>query len=152
MPTLWKGRISFKTQYKNNRKTKEIHLCKAEKTSNIFKTVSLCGYPQKKISSGTDNLSVSILAKQVTHISLRSQTKGLTWGPCPRQSSMCVSGADNPHQHRASSLLVFTWATAEPNISNNPSQEYPTPKLNWLPQALKTSSTSYWMSRRSAVP
>lgn len=152
MSTFWKGRISFQTQYKNNRKAKEIHFCKAEKTSNIFKTVSLRGYPQKKISSGTGNLSVSILAKQVAHISLRSQTKGLAWGPSPRQSSVWVSRQTTPTNTGPPVYLSFTWATAEPNISNNPGQGYRTLKLNWLPQALKTMSTSYWMSRRSAVP
>ena len=86
-------------------------------------------YPQKKISSGTGNLSVSFLAKQVTHISLRSQTEGLACRPSPRQSGVCVSGQTTPADPGPLGYLPSTRSTAEPNISNNSGQEYPTLKL-----------------------
>lgn len=47
--SLTEERISFKTQYKNNKKgQKKFTFCKAEKTSNIFKTVSLCGHLKER--------------------------------------------------------------------------------------------------------
>lgn len=151
MPTLWKGEFLLKLSTRTTERPKKFTFARLRKPATYLKLFLYVG-TSKEISSGTDNLSVSILAKQVTHISWEAQTKGLTWGPCPWQSA-CVSGADNPHQHRASSLLVFYMSHCraqyfQPCLG----QEYPTPKLNWLPQALKTASTSYWMSRRLLCP